>query len=118
MDEKKKQRELLFSISKKDFEIQTFRAGGKGGQHQNKTETGVRIIHKASGARGEARDSRSQHINRKNAFKRLVESSKFQAWFKIEVARKLGTFKQLEQEAERWVDEQMKSENLKIENID
>jgi protein subunit release factor B len=36
-------KEKLFSITKKDFKIQTFRSGGKGGQHQNKTNSGVAI---------------------------------------------------------------------------
>jgi len=39
----------LFSLTKKDFDIQTFRAGGKGGQKQNKISSGVRIIHRESG---------------------------------------------------------------------
>ena len=46
-------REKLFSI--KDFEVQTFRSGGPGGQNQNKRNTGVRIIHKSSGAKEESR---------------------------------------------------------------
>ena len=46
-------RELLFSVTRDDFTIQTFRAGGKGGQKQNKTDSGVRCIHNASGAVGE-----------------------------------------------------------------
>lgn len=83
-------KQLLFSVTKDDFELQTFRAGGKGGQGQNKRSTGVRLIHKASGARGEARDQRSFDQNRKNAFLRLTESSEFKAWMKIETARRLG----------------------------
>jgi protein subunit release factor B len=112
-----KNKQLLFSIIKKDFEIQTFRAGGKGGQHQNKVETGVRIIHKASGACGEARDSRSQSMNRKSAFNRLVVTQKFQAWLKIEIARKSGEFQLMEQDIEKRVDEQMQPKNLKIEYL-
>ena len=65
-------RELLFSITKDDFTIQTFRSGGKGGQNQNKRETGVRIIHNDSGARGESRNHRTQLANKKEAFRRLV----------------------------------------------
>jgi protein subunit release factor B len=38
-------KELLFSLTKKDFRIDTFRAGGKGGQKQNKTSSGVRVTH-------------------------------------------------------------------------
>lgn len=73
-------KKLLFSITKDDFEVQTFRSGGKGGQHQNTTESGVRIIHKESGAVGESRSERSQHINKKLALERLVESPKFKIW--------------------------------------
>ena len=65
-------RELLFSVTRDDFTIQTFRAGGKGGQKQNKTDSGVRCIHNASGAVGEGRDERSQLQNKKNAFKRWI----------------------------------------------
>lgn len=38
-------KELLFSITKKDFKVDTFRCGGKGGQNQNKVESGARITH-------------------------------------------------------------------------
>ena len=65
-------KELLFSITKKDFEVQTFRSGGKGGQHQNKTDSGVRIIHRASGAVGESRSERSQLVNKRLALKRQL----------------------------------------------
>lgn len=110
-------RKLLFSITKKDFEIQTFRSGGKGGQNQNKTESGVRLIHKDSGARGEARDSRDQHINKKNAFKRLINTPKFQAWLKIEISKKTGQQAEIERCAKLWVEEQMKEENLLVEYL-
>lgn len=36
-------KKLLFSLNKKDFTVQTFKAGGPGGQHQNKTDSAVRI---------------------------------------------------------------------------
>lgn len=71
-----------FSVTLDDCEVQTFRSGGKGGQNQNKRDTGVRIIHHASGARGEARDERSQLQNKKAAFRRMVEDPKFRVWTK------------------------------------
>ena len=46
-----------------DLERQTFRSGGPGGQHQNKTESGVRYIHKPTGIAAESRSERSQHKN-------------------------------------------------------
>jgi len=76
---------LVFTVTIKDCEQQFFRAGGKGGQNQNKRETGVRIIHHPSGARGEARDERSQEQNRKLAFRRMAESKEFQYWAKQQV---------------------------------
>lgn len=76
-------RELILSLSKKDFVIQTFRSGGPGGQHQNKVESGVRIIHPDSGAVGESRNSRSQHANKKMAFLRLTKSKKFNDWIRM-----------------------------------
>jgi protein subunit release factor B len=43
-------RERILSVTLADCRVDTFRAGGKGGQNQNKRETGVRITHRASGA--------------------------------------------------------------------
>lgn len=70
----------VLSVTLADCEVQTFRSGGKGGQHQNKTESGVRIIHRPSGARGESREERSQLQNKKRAFRRMSESDAFRAW--------------------------------------
>lgn len=64
--------------------VQVFRAGGSGGQNQNKVNSGVRVVHEPSGARGEARDSRDQKRNKLAAFKRMVASPKFQAWARVE----------------------------------
>lgn len=53
--------------------VETFRAGGPGGQHQNTTESGVRLVHLPTGVRVSAREERSQHRNRQVAVKRLRE---------------------------------------------
>ena len=53
--------------------VETFRAGGPGGQHQNTTESGVRLVHEPTGERVEARDERSQYRNKKLALGRLRE---------------------------------------------
>lgn len=104
-------RKPLVSVTKDDFELQTFRAGGKGGQGQNKRSTGVRLIHKASGARGEARDERSFDQNRKNAFLRLTETSTFKNWLKIETSRALGNEVAIEEQVRR----AMHPKNLRTE---
>lgn len=51
--------------------VETFRAGGPGGQHQNTTDSGVRLTHLPTGISVTARESRSQHRNRKMALARL-----------------------------------------------
>jgi protein subunit release factor A len=53
--------------------VDTFRAGGKGGQHQNTTESGVRLTHLPTGIVAIAREERSQHRNRQVALERLRE---------------------------------------------
>lgn len=108
-------KELLFSLTKKDFEIQTFRSGGKGGQNQNKVESGVRIIHQDSGAVGESREERSQLQNKRNAFKRLRQAKEFQIWIKLRIGYALKGIEDFEREINKQVDAWMKSENLKIE---
>jgi protein subunit release factor B len=118
MSEDKKKKQLLFSVTKDDFEVQTFRAGGKGGQNQNKRDTGVRIVHRESGAVGEARDERSQAQNKKLAFHRLIESKKFQVWLKVQSAAKLQGYRNMEQMIEKKVNEDMRDENLKVEYYD
>lgn len=48
----KKKRELVFSLTKDDFEWEYFRGTGKGGQKKNKTSSAVRCKHLESGAVG------------------------------------------------------------------
>lgn len=67
--------------------MQHFRSGGKGGQNQNKRDTGTRVIHHPSGARGESREERSQLQNKRAAFLRMVKSPAFQLWLRIETGR-------------------------------
>jgi len=57
---------INIEVNEKELIMQTFCSGGPGGQHQNKTQSGVRLIHK-SGVRAESRTERSQPKNYKNA---------------------------------------------------
>jgi peptide chain release factor 2 len=50
-------------IPPEHLERETFRSGGPGGQHQNKTESGVRFRHLPTGITAESRNERSQHKN-------------------------------------------------------
>lgn len=61
------------NILKSDLQVDTFRASGAGGQHVNKTESGVRFTHRPTGAVAESTDGRSQHKNREIALTRLYQ---------------------------------------------
>ena len=58
-------------IRPEDCEYQTFRSGGPGGQYQNTTESGIRIIHKPTGLVAESRQERSQAQNKETCLKVL-----------------------------------------------
>ena len=61
------------NIRKEDIRTDVFRASGAGGQHVNKTESGVRFTHLPTGAVAESTESRSQHKNRDIAMGRLIQ---------------------------------------------
>lgn len=73
-------RHKYFSVKLKDCNVDTFRAGGSGGQNQNKRDTGVRITHPHSGAVAEAREHRTQLENKKAALQKLGKSRVFKQW--------------------------------------
>lgn len=106
-------KELLFSLSKKDFIVQHFKASGPGGQKRNKTSSAVRIIHPASGAMAEGKEERSQTANKRNAFRRLVETKEFKNWHRLKVAEAL--YDCGKEATERLLKEMTKPENFKVE---
>ncbi|NRB62193.1 MAG: peptide chain release factor 1 [Saprospiraceae bacterium] len=60
-------------INKADLKVDTFRSSGAGGQHVNKTESGVRFTHLPTGIVAESQDGRSQIKNREIAIQRLYQ---------------------------------------------
>lgn len=94
-------KELLFSITAKDFDFKYTRGTGKGGQKKNKTASAVHCKHKASGSAGYSEATRSQHKNKIDAFTKCVETEKFKAWHRLEIAKYTGALAAAKDEAER-----------------
>lgn len=108
-------KELLFSLTKKDFEMTWFSGTGNGGQNRNNRHKCCRIQHKESGAMGTGQEERSREQNQKNAFYRLIENKKFQTWLKIKAAETSVDKEKIREEINRIVDKAIEEDNLKVE---
>lgn len=106
----------IFSVTIKDCDVQTFAVGGHGGSGKDTSNTGVRVVHRESGAAGRATESRSQLENKRTAFSRMAATPTFRNWAKVKVAEVTGAKKPANIE---WlVDREMLPKNLKVEGVD
>lgn len=104
-------KEVLFTITANDCDWTYTRGTGPGGQKRNKTSSKVRCVHRASGAWGESDETRSQHDNKRLAFRKMADSKEFKAWHKIETAKRMGNLVSIEDN----VNMAMRDHNLKVE---
>lgn len=95
-----KDKQLLFSVTANDCDWSYTRGTGNGGQKKNKTSSAVHCSHRPSGAHGYSEASRSQLDNRRDAFRKMTESTEFQRWLKIETMRRNGEMAEIERRVE------------------
>ena len=68
----------VIEINVKDVLVQAYRASGPGGQHRNKVETAIRIVHQPTGLIVTAADGKSQAQNKKKAWQKLIDKLNIQ----------------------------------------
>jgi len=109
----KKNKELLFSLTKKDFDLHWFSGTGAGGQGRNKLQNSLRLTHRASGASATGQSNKSRIANQKEAFKGILNHPKFKMWYSQKVMESLS-----KETIEEKVEKMMESKNLRIEGKD
>lgn len=100
-------KELAFSLKAEDFDWEYKRGHGNGGQARNKTSSAVRVVHRPSGAVGEAQEQRSQLQNRRAALKKLIDTVAFKTWIMRQLSNDLSP--------EAHVEQSMQPQNMKVE---
>ena len=110
-NKKRKRGELILSITKKDFDIQYFSGTGAGGQHRNKHQNCVRMMHRDSGTSATGQSSKSRQSNLREAFTNIIKSDKFRSWHRMEVSERMLNGSSVREK----VRQMMKPENLKVE---
>lgn len=94
-------KELLFSVTKNDLEVDWFSGTGCGGQYRNKHQNCCRIRHKNSGAIATGQSQRDRISNLKEAMENLTKSPKFKAWVKVKVGEVTGEKADIEAKVDR-----------------
>lgn len=107
-------KELLFSITKKDFDISWFSGTGAGGQYRNKHQNCCRIVHRESGASATGQSNRDRPANQKEAFNTLVNSKTFSNWIKFKISEINGDSVAIEEKVKIALHEK----NLKTEILE
>ena len=106
-------KELLFSITKKDFKIHWFSGTGAGGQSRNKNQMCVRLQHPDSGTQTTGQSHKSRQANLREAFTSLIKHPTFKMWYNKIVWEKLS-----EKTIDELVAESLQEKNLKVEGKD
>ena len=94
-------KELLFSVTKNDLEVDWFSDTGCGGQYRNKHQNCCRIRHKDSGAIATGQSQRARVSNLKEAMENPTKSPKFKAWVKVRVGEVTGEKADIEAKVDR-----------------
>lgn len=106
-------KELMFSITKKDFKIDYFSGKGAGGQHRNKHQNCIRLTHTDSGVTCTGQSSKERSANLREAFTSLTKDQKFKLWLNRRFYEVVEG-KTIDQK----VEDDMKPENIKVEYYD
>ena len=104
-------KELLFSITKKDFTITWFSGRGAGGQHRNKHQNCCRIKHNETGLMSTGQSHRTRPANQREAFTGLTKSLPFRIWLN----RKAYEASSNSDELNYFIDQQLREPNILIE---
>lgn len=115
---KQEVRQTLFTLKAgRDLIFTTYKSSGPGGQHRNKVESAVTLLHKDSGVKVKAADTKHQARNKKIALKRLVGHPKFNAWVRLHAAAIIKGFNDFEAMIKERVAKMMHPRFLKVEYI-